>query len=97
MQLEDFKKVLDVNLIGLIDVTLKFLPLLKKAQGRVVNVASILGRLALNGGGYCLSKYGVEAFSDSLGYWDIVLHYIKFCKLRIDFCAFYYGPVTVQC
>nr|XP_046216961.1 retinol dehydrogenase 1 isoform X2 [Oncorhynchus gorbuscha] len=66
MQLEDFKKVLDVNLIGLIDVTLKFLPLLKKAQGRVINVASILGRLALNGGGYCLSKYGVEAFSDSL-------------------------------
>ncbi|KAG8000684.1 Retinol dehydrogenase 7 [Nibea albiflora] len=51
---------------GLIDVTLKFLPLLKKAQGRVVNVASILGRLTLTGGGYCPSKYGVEAFSDSL-------------------------------
>uniref|UniRef100_A0A3P9AH51 Retinol dehydrogenase 1 n=1 Tax=Esox lucius TaxID=8010 RepID=A0A3P9AH51_ESOLU len=66
MQLEDFVKILDVNLIGLIEVTLKFLPLLKKAQGRVVNVASILGRIALNGGGYCISKYGVEAFSDSL-------------------------------
>ncbi|KTF93077.1 hypothetical protein cypCar_00007595 [Cyprinus carpio] len=66
MQLEDFKKVLDVNLIGLIEVTLKFLPLLKKARGRVVNVASILGRVSLIGGGYCLSKYGVEAFSDSL-------------------------------
>ncbi|CAG5865571.1 unnamed protein product [Menidia menidia] len=66
MQLEDFTKVLDVNLIGVIDVTLQFLPLLKKAQGRVVNVASILGRLALTGGGYCLSKWGVEAFSDSL-------------------------------
>ncbi|XP_067300629.1 retinol dehydrogenase 1 [Pseudorasbora parva] len=66
MQLEDFKKVLDVNLIGLIEVTLKFLPLLKKARGRVVNVASILGRVSLIGGGYCLSKWGVEAFSDSL-------------------------------
>ncbi|XP_071394234.1 retinol dehydrogenase 1 [Centroberyx affinis] len=66
MQLEDFTKVLDVNLIGVIEVTLQFLPLLKKAQGRVVNVASILGRLALTGGGYCLSKWGVEAFSDSL-------------------------------
>ncbi|KAG7227549.1 hypothetical protein INR49_005364 [Caranx melampygus] len=66
MQLEDFTKVLDVNLIGVIDVTLQFLPLLKKAQGRVVNVASILGRLSLTGGGYCLSKCGVEAFSDSL-------------------------------
>ncbi|XP_022595984.1 retinol dehydrogenase 7-like [Seriola dumerili] len=66
MQLEDFTKVLDVNLIGVIEVTLQFLPLLKKAQGRVVNVASILGRLSLTGGGYCLSKCGVEAFSDSL-------------------------------
>lgn len=66
VQLEDFSKVLDVNLVGLINVTLHFLPLLKKRQGRVVNVASILGRLSLIGGGYCLSKYGVEAFSDSL-------------------------------
>uniref|UniRef100_UPI0037E758A9 retinol dehydrogenase 1 n=1 Tax=Semicossyphus pulcher TaxID=241346 RepID=UPI0037E758A9 len=66
MQIEDFTKVLDVNLIGVIDVTLQFLPLLKKARGRVVNVASVLGRLSLTGGGYCLSKYGVEAFSDSL-------------------------------
>ncbi|KAK7939540.1 hypothetical protein WMY93_002866 [Mugilogobius chulae] len=39
---------------------------LKKGKGRVVNVASILGRLSLTGGGYCISKYGVEAFSDSL-------------------------------
>ncbi|XP_035995265.1 retinol dehydrogenase 1 [Fundulus heteroclitus] len=66
MQLEDFAKVLDVNLIGVIDVTLQFLPILKKAKGRVVNVASIAGRLSLTGGGYCLSKWGVEAFSDSL-------------------------------
>ncbi|KAM9342260.1 retinol dehydrogenase 1 [Pholidichthys leucotaenia] len=64
--LEDFTKVLDVNLVGVIEVTLQFLPLLKKARGRVVNVASIFGRLSLAGGGYCLSKYGVEAFSDSL-------------------------------
>ncbi|XP_040912451.1 retinol dehydrogenase 1 isoform X2 [Toxotes jaculatrix] len=66
MDLKDFRKVLDVNLTGVIEVTFQFLPLLKKAQGRVVNVASILGRLSLIGGGYCLSKYGVEAFSDSL-------------------------------
>lgn len=63
---EDFTKVLNVNLLGVIDVTLHFLPLLKKAKGRVVNVASIFGRLSLAGGAYCPSKYGVEAFSDSL-------------------------------
>ncbi|KAJ6651477.1 hypothetical protein lerEdw1_020925 [Lerista edwardsae] len=63
---EDFAKVIDVNLLGLIDVTLHMLPLVKKASGRVVNVSSVGGRLAGVGGGYCPSKYGVEAFSDSL-------------------------------
>lgn len=63
---DDFVKVLDVNLVGLIEVTLSFLPLVRRARGRVVNVASMVGRIALVGGGYCPSKYGVEAFSDSL-------------------------------
>ncbi|EGW12484.1 Retinol dehydrogenase 2 [Cricetulus griseus] len=38
----------------------------RKARGRVVNVSSVMGRVSLFGGGYCISKYGVEAFSDSL-------------------------------
>uniref|UniRef100_A0A8C9SI71 Retinol dehydrogenase 7-like n=1 Tax=Scleropages formosus TaxID=113540 RepID=A0A8C9SI71_SCLFO len=66
MQVEDFKKVLDVNLIGMIDITLRLLPLVKRARGRIVNVASVMGRVALTGGGYALSKWGVESFSDSL-------------------------------
>lgn len=65
---DDFVKVLNVNLVGLIEVTLSFLPLVRRARGRVVNVASVMGRIAFFGGGYCPSKYGVEAFSDSLGY-----------------------------
>ncbi|NWW42156.1 RDH16 dehydrogenase, partial [Panurus biarmicus] len=63
---EDFVKVLDVNLVGLVEVTLSLLPLVRRAQGRVVNVASVMGRVSFFGGGYCISKYGVEAFSDSL-------------------------------
>lgn len=63
---QDFVKVLDVNLLGVIDVTLNMLPLVRKARGRVVNVSSVMGRVTLSGGGYCISKYGVEAFSDSL-------------------------------
>ncbi|XP_075447579.1 retinol dehydrogenase 7-like [Ascaphus truei] len=63
---EDFTKVLNVNLLGMIDVTLNLLHLIRKAQGRIANVSSIGGRLSITGGGYCLSKYGVEAFSDSL-------------------------------
>ncbi|NXY20766.1 RDH16 dehydrogenase, partial [Atrichornis clamosus] len=63
---EDFVKVLNVNLIGLVEVTLSLLPLVRRARGRVVNVASVMGRVSFFGGGYCISKYGVEAFSDSL-------------------------------
>ncbi|XP_029338541.1 retinol dehydrogenase 16-like [Mus caroli] len=49
------------------DVTLSMLPLVRKARGRVVNVSSVFGRVSLGGsGGYCISKYGIEAFSDSL-------------------------------
>ncbi|XP_021513834.2 retinol dehydrogenase 7 [Meriones unguiculatus] len=66
MNKQDFVKVLDVNLLGMIDVTLNMLPLVRKARGRVVNVSSVMGRVTLSGGGYCISKYGVEAFSDSL-------------------------------
>lgn len=62
----DFVKILNVNLLGVIEVTLSLLPLVRKAKGRVVNVSSIMGRISLFGGGYSISKYGVEAFSDSL-------------------------------
>ncbi|XP_005397312.1 PREDICTED: 11-cis retinol dehydrogenase isoform X1 [Chinchilla lanigera] len=63
---EDFHQVLNVNTLGPIRVTLALLPLLQQAQGRVVNITSVLGRLAASGGGYCVSKFGLEAFSDSL-------------------------------
>ncbi|XP_075055531.1 retinol dehydrogenase 7-like isoform X1 [Mixophyes fleayi] len=63
---EDFSKVLNVNLLGTINITLHLLHLVRKARGRIVNVSSCGGRLSVIGGGYCLSKYGVEAFSDSL-------------------------------
>lgn len=65
---QDFMVMLDVNLLGMVDVTLQLLPLVRKTKGRVVNVSSVMGRVSLFGGGYCLSKYGVEAFSDSLRY-----------------------------
>ncbi|KAL9950576.1 hypothetical protein ACROYT_G043092 [Oculina patagonica] len=65
--MEIFKRTADVNLWGMIDVTKTFLPLVKKAQGRVVNFSSVAGRLSCNFyGAYSVSKYGVQAFSDAL-------------------------------
>ncbi|XP_004081789.1 retinol dehydrogenase 7 [Oryzias latipes] len=66
LTIEDFKSMLAVNLNGVIDITLSVLPLIKKARGRVVNVASVFGRISPFGGPYCVSKYGVEAFNDCL-------------------------------
>ncbi|XP_075863960.1 retinol dehydrogenase 16-like [Microcebus murinus] len=63
---QDFVTILDVNLLGMIEVTLSLLPLVRKARGRVVNVSSVAGRFSAIGCGYSISKYGVEAFSDSL-------------------------------
>ncbi|CAJ0966842.1 unnamed protein product [Ranitomeya imitator] len=64
---EDFLKILNVNLIGMVDVTVHLLHLVRKAQGRIVNVSSCMGKLANPcTAGYSMSKYGVEAFSDCL-------------------------------
>ncbi|XP_004700595.1 retinol dehydrogenase 16-like [Echinops telfairi] len=63
---QDFMKLLNVNLLGVVEVTLSLLALVRKARGRLVNVASVMGRLTVTGGGYSISKYGIEAFSDSL-------------------------------
>ncbi|XP_041057700.1 dehydrogenase/reductase SDR family member 9-like isoform X3 [Carcharodon carcharias] len=66
LQIEHFRRPIEVNLLGPIEMTLKLLPLIKKARGRIVNVSSVLGRLSLTGGGYFPSKFGMEAFNDSL-------------------------------
>ncbi|KFZ68658.1 Dehydrogenase/reductase SDR family member 9, partial [Podiceps cristatus] len=66
LDIEHFREPIEVNLIGLINVTINMLPLIKKAKGRIVNVSSVGGRLAFSGGGYFPSKFGLEGFNDSL-------------------------------
>ncbi|XP_041477991.1 retinol dehydrogenase 7-like [Lytechinus variegatus] len=72
---EDYQRVLDVNILGLMDMTVTFLPLIRKAKGRIVNVASMEGRFALPSGAYAVSKFGVEAFSDSVRREAKMFHY----------------------
>ncbi|XP_070610365.1 D-beta-hydroxybutyrate dehydrogenase, mitochondrial-like [Erythrolamprus reginae] len=65
--LEKYQRVAEVNLWGTIRVTKAFLPLIRRARGRVVNLSSMLGRMARPmRSSYCISKFGVEAFSDCL-------------------------------
>ena len=67
LPLDQLRRQLEVNLIGLVAVTQQFLPALRAASGRIVNVSSIGGRVALPlMGAYNMSKFGLEAMSDSL-------------------------------
>lgn len=67
LPLADLRQVLEVNLVGALAVTQAFLPLLKAARGRIVNISSVAGRSALPFmGPYAASKFALEAMSDSL-------------------------------
>ncbi len=67
MPVEEVRRVLEVNVVGLLAVTQAFLPALKAARGRVVNMSSLSGRVAFPFlGPYSASKFAVEALSDCL-------------------------------
>ena len=63
----EFRKQLEVNVIGQLAVTQALLPLLRKATGRIVMISSISGRVSLPlAGAYGASKFALEAMSDAL-------------------------------
>eukprot|EP00058_Branchiostoma_floridae_P027066 XP_002612557.1 3-hydroxybutyrate dehydrogenase [Branchiostoma floridae] len=67
--IETYKRVAEVNLWGTVRVTKVFLPLVRKAKGRVINISTVLGRSSTpSRSAYCITKYGVESFSDVLRY-----------------------------
>ncbi|CAG5122351.1 unnamed protein product [Candidula unifasciata] len=63
---EDVQVALGVNLLGPIDVTRHFLPLIRKSHGRIVNTTSVSGRVAIMSIPYSVSKFGLEGFSNRL-------------------------------
>src|SRR5215813_3954 len=65
--LAQLRKQLEVNVIGQIAVTQAFLPLLRRARGRIVNMGSIAGRGTIPlMGPYSASKFALEALTDAL-------------------------------
>ncbi|MEP7290750.1 MAG: SDR family oxidoreductase [Chloroflexota bacterium] len=67
MPIEEFRKQIEVNLIGQLAVTQAFLPYLRKARGRIINITSIGGRIAAPlTGAYHASKFALEGLSDTL-------------------------------
>jgi NAD(P)-dependent dehydrogenase (short-subunit alcohol dehydrogenase family) len=67
LPVDELRTQLEINLVAQVAVTQAFLPALRVARGRIVNVSSIGGRIALPlAGPYAASKFGLEAVSDSL-------------------------------
>jgi NAD(P)-dependent dehydrogenase (short-subunit alcohol dehydrogenase family) len=67
LPIDALRKQLEVNVIGQMAVTQAFLPLLRLARGRVVNMSSINGGLAVPYmGAYSASKFALEAITDAL-------------------------------
>src|SRR3954465_15484513 len=67
LDLDDFRRTLEVNTTGQLAVTKAFLPLLRRSNGRIVNMSSIGGRVAQTfAGPYVASKYALEAMTDVL-------------------------------
>lgn len=65
--LDDFRHQLEVNLVGQVAVTQAFIPLLRIARGRIVNMSSIGGKVAVPLlGAYAASKFALEGLSDTL-------------------------------
>jgi NAD(P)-dependent dehydrogenase (short-subunit alcohol dehydrogenase family) len=67
LPITEFRRQLEVNVVGQLALIQAFIPQLRPCRGRVINISSINGAIALPYlGPYCASKFALEALSDSL-------------------------------
>lgn len=76
MPLEELRRTIEINLIGQVAVTQACIPLLRRAKGTIVFIASIGGRVASPFmSPYNTSKFAIEALGESLRHelrpWEI--------------------------
>ncbi|GAA3600255.1 SDR family NAD(P)-dependent oxidoreductase [Kineosporia mesophila] len=66
-QREDYRRMIESNLLGTITTTEVFLDQLKDGGGDIVNISSVAGRTARAGNGvYAATKWGLNGWSESL-------------------------------
>jgi NAD(P)-dependent dehydrogenase (short-subunit alcohol dehydrogenase family) len=64
---DEWRKQLDINVIGQLAVTRAVLPRLRKSRGRIVFISSVNGKLSMPLiGAYSASKFALEAAADAL-------------------------------
>jgi NAD(P)-dependent dehydrogenase (short-subunit alcohol dehydrogenase family) len=64
----DLQRILDINVLGTYRVNKALFPLVRQANGRIVNISSETGwqRALMLNGPYAMSKHAIEAYSDAL-------------------------------
>jgi len=67
-ELDDWRRMYEVNVLGLVRVTQALLPALRASgDGLIVNVGSTAGRIAYEGGaGYTAAKHGTQVVTETL-------------------------------
>jgi NAD(P)-dependent dehydrogenase (short-subunit alcohol dehydrogenase family) len=64
---DEWRKQLEINVIGALAVTQAVLPRLRNSRGRIVFISSVNGRLSMPlVGAYAASKFALEAAADAL-------------------------------
>lgn len=66
-RIDEMRNLFEINTIAPLRIIQTCLPLLRQGQGRVINISSMNGTMALPMvGGYSASKFALEALSDTL-------------------------------
>ena len=67
ISVKELHEIININVLGMVRVTQAFFSMLEKKKGKIINLSSEVGRFAFPfNGPYSISKYAIEAFSDSL-------------------------------
>lgn len=67
LDVDDFRKVMEVNFFASVSITKFCIPLLKQSRGRIINISSTCGLVALAANApYNSSKFALRAFTDTL-------------------------------
>lgn len=79
---EEIRYQMEVNFFGTVNVTKSFLPLLRKAKGKIFNFSSVFGFMGFPLTGlYCASKYAVEGLTESLR-GELAPHGVQVCLIE---------------
>jgi NAD(P)-dependent dehydrogenase (short-subunit alcohol dehydrogenase family) len=82
LPLDELRRQLEVNVVGVVATTQAFLPLLRRGKGRIVNIGSLSGMMAAPFlGAYSASKFALEAVTDALRMelspWDLKVSIVE--------------------